>query len=111
MPAAAPPDGTSWAKRAKMDEPPNDADDSNILETRPWKHLHMTEQLQAFDEQGYLFLPIASRRRRSRRCARGRGDPQADRPELWREKSGAPRTAFAAHTYNEGFRLLAGHPA
>ena len=28
-----------------------------------------------------------------------------DREEVWREKSGAPRTAFAAHTYNEAFRL------
>src|SRR6059058_6594944 len=32
------------------------------------------------------------------------------RPEVWKEKSGAPRTAFAAHTYNEGFRLLGSHP-
>src|SRR5260370_29396959 len=31
-------------------------------------------------------------------------------PEVWREKSGAPRTAFAAHTYNEAFRLLGSHP-
>ena len=29
-----------------------------------------------------------------------------DRKEVWREKSGAPRTAFAAHTFNETFRLL-----
>jgi hypothetical protein len=33
-----------------------------------------------------------------------------DRQEVWREKSGAPRTAFAAHTFNETFRLLASHP-
>ena len=33
-----------------------------------------------------------------------------DRKEIWREKSGAPRTAFAAHTYNEGFGLLGRHP-
>lgn len=33
-----------------------------------------------------------------------------DRKEIWREKSGAPRTAFAAHTYNEGFRRLGAHP-
>src|SRR5690242_21220888 len=33
-----------------------------------------------------------------------------DRQEIWREKSGAPRTAFAAHTFNETFRLLASHP-
>ena len=33
-----------------------------------------------------------------------------DRKEVWRETSGAPRTAFAAHTYNEAFRLLGNHP-
>ncbi len=33
-----------------------------------------------------------------------------DRPQIWREKSGAPRTAFAAHTYNEAFGLLGRHP-
>ena len=34
----------------------------------------------------------------------------AERKEIWREKSGAPRTAFAAYTYNEGFRRLGAHP-
>ena len=29
---------------------------------------------------------------------------------MWREKTGAPRTAFAAHTYNEAFGLLGAHP-
>ena len=33
-----------------------------------------------------------------------------DRDEVWRETSGAPRTAFAAHTYNEAFRRLGAHP-
>ena len=33
-----------------------------------------------------------------------------EQKEVWREKSGAPRTAFAAHTYNEGFRRLGAHP-
>ena len=33
-----------------------------------------------------------------------------NRPEVWREKDGAPRTAFAAHKYNEAFRLLGAHP-
>ena len=33
-----------------------------------------------------------------------------NRPEVWREKSGAPRTAFAAHLYNEAFGLLGAHP-
>ena len=35
---------------------------------------------------------------------------KTDRQEVWREKTGAPRTAFAAHTFNEAFRLLAHHP-
>jgi len=35
----------------------------------------------------------------------------ADRPEVWREKSGAPRTAFAAHLYNEAFGILGAHRA
>ncbi len=34
----------------------------------------------------------------------------SDREEVWRESSGAPRTAFAAHTYNEAFSLLGRHP-
>ena len=70
-----------------------------------------SQQLKAFDEEGYLFLPdcfgadeVAALRREAEAIYR------ADRPELWREKSGAPRTAFAAHTYNEGFRLLGAHP-
>jgi ectoine hydroxylase len=29
---------------------------------------------------------------------------------VWREKTGAPRTAFAAHTFSEVFGLLARHP-
>ena len=33
-----------------------------------------------------------------------------DRQEIWREKTGAPRTAFAAHTFSEVFSLLARHP-
>ena len=68
-------------------------------------------QLQEFDEQGYLFLPdcfgaeeIAVLRAEAARIY------QSTREEVWREKSGAPRTAFAAHTYNEAFRLLGAHP-
>jgi ectoine hydroxylase len=69
------------------------------------------QQLKEFDEQGYLFLPdcfgdaeVAALRRDAEAIYR------SDRPEVWQEKSGAPRTAFAAHTYNEGFRLLGSHP-
>ena len=69
------------------------------------------EQLRTFDEEGYLFLPncfseeeVSLLRREAEKIYR------EDRQEVWREKSGAPRTAFAAHTYNEAFRLLGAHP-
>jgi ectoine hydroxylase len=69
------------------------------------------EQLKDFDELGYLFLPdcfseeeVAALRQEAEAIYK------SDRQEVWREKSGAPRTAFAAHTYNEAFRLLGAHP-
>ena len=69
------------------------------------------EQVRQFNEEGYLFLPecfspeeIAALRQEALSIY------DTDRPEVWREKSGAPRTAFAAHTYNEAFRLLGAHP-
>jgi len=68
------------------------------------------QQLVEFDEQGFLFLPgcfsaeeVAALRRDAEAIFR------SGRAEIWREKTGAPRTAFAAHTYNEGFRLLGAH--
>ena len=69
------------------------------------------QQLADFDEQGYLFLPECFS---EEEVAVLRGEAAAifrsGRQEIWREKTGAPRTAFAAHTYNEGFRLLGAHP-
>jgi ectoine hydroxylase len=69
------------------------------------------EQLKDFDELGYVFLPecfseeeVAVLRQEAENIYK------TDRKEVWREKSGAPRTAFAAHTYNEAFRLLGAHP-
>jgi ectoine hydroxylase-related dioxygenase (phytanoyl-CoA dioxygenase family) len=69
------------------------------------------EQIQSFDEQGYVFFPncfsedeVAVLRSEADSILR------TDRREVWREKTGAPRTAFAAHTYNEAFRLMAHHP-
>jgi ectoine hydroxylase len=68
-------------------------------------------QLKEFDEQGYLFLPgcfseaeVAALRSEARHIY------ASDRQEVWRESSGAPRTAFAAHNYNEAYRLLGAHP-
>jgi ectoine hydroxylase len=69
------------------------------------------EQVRQFDEQGYIFLPSCFA---EEEIALLRSEAEAillqDRQEIWREKSGAPRTAFAAHTFNEVFRLLAHHP-
>ena len=69
------------------------------------------DQVRQFDEEGWLCLPdcfseeeIAALRPEAEAIFK------ADRREIWREKSGAPRTAFAAHTYNEAFRRLGAHP-
>ena len=69
------------------------------------------QQLQEFADEGYLFLPgcfaeeeVAILRDEAERIY------ATSRQEVWREKTGAPRTAFAAHTYNEGFRILGHHP-
>jgi ectoine hydroxylase len=70
-----------------------------------------TQQLAAFDEQGYMFLPNCfSEDEIGLMRAEGEAILKSDRQEVWREKTGAPRTAFAAHTYNEVFRLLGSHP-
>src|SRR5881275_698252 len=69
------------------------------------------QQLRQFAEEGYLFLPgcfseeeVAVLRDEAERIY------ASNRQEVWREKTGAPRTAFAAHTYNEAHRLLGAHP-
>ena len=69
------------------------------------------QQLQQFAEEGYLFLPgcfseeeVAVLRDEAEQIY------ATNRQEVWREKTGAPRTAFAAHTYNQAFRLLGHHP-
>jgi ectoine hydroxylase len=69
------------------------------------------DQLKAFDELGYLVMPECFS---EAEVALLRSEAEAiyatDRKEVWREKSGAPRTAFAAHTYNDAFALLGRHP-
>jgi hypothetical protein len=69
------------------------------------------QQLRQFAEEGYLFLPgcfleaeVAILRDEAEQIY------ATNRQEVWREKTGAPRTAFAAQTYNEAFRLLGHHP-
>jgi ectoine hydroxylase len=69
------------------------------------------EQIEYFNREGWLFLPELFSQEESDLLAREAVSIyDANRPEVWREKSGAPRTAFAAHLYNEAFRLLGAHP-
>src|SRR3954469_25427822 len=69
------------------------------------------DQLKAFADQGYVFLPNCfSEEEIALLRIEGEQILKADRKEVWREKTGAPRTAFAAHTFNEVFRLLVQHP-
>ncbi len=68
-------------------------------------------QLRDFDENGYLFLPDCFSSEEMAVLRRAASEVFAlDRQEVWRESTGAPRTAFAAHTYNEAFRRLGAHP-
>ncbi|ANK82384.1 MAG: proline hydroxylase [Rhizobiales bacterium NRL2] len=69
------------------------------------------EQLRQFDELGYVMLPDVF----------GQDEMDAvtadlpriyglEREEVWRESTGAVRTAFAAHRYSEPFDLIGRHP-
>ena len=69
------------------------------------------QQLADFDDKGYIFLPgCFSEEEVALMRDEGEAILKSTRQEVWREKSGAPRTAFAAHTFNEVFRLLGSHP-
>src|SRR4051794_28340975 len=68
-------------------------------------------QLKQFEEEGWVFLPetfnadeVALLRREAEEIYK------QHRPEVWREKSGAPRTAFAAHKYSDVFRIFSADP-
>jgi ectoine hydroxylase len=70
-----------------------------------------SQQLSEFEERGYIFLPDCfSDEEVAVLRAEAEAIYRSERQEVWREKTGAPRTAFAAHTYNEAFRLLGAHP-
>ena len=67
-------------------------------------------ELKQFDEEGYLFFPgkftpaeAALMKQEADKIY------QMDRKEVWREKTGVARTAFAAHKYNETFKRLGAH--
>jgi len=69
------------------------------------------DQIKHFHTEGYLFLPETfSAAEGAILREEAENVYRQERPEVWREKSGAPRTAFAAHLYNEGFGLLGKHP-
>ena len=69
------------------------------------------DQVRQFDTQGFLFFPgwfspdEVSVLRKEADHVYG-----LDREEVVIESSGVPRTAFAAHTYNETFCKLGSHP-
>ena len=59
------------------------------------------QQLKQFDEEGYLFFPgMFSEAEAQLLKSEADAVYAMEREEVWREKSGVARTAFAAHTYN-----------
>ncbi|MGH6816729.1 MAG: phytanoyl-CoA dioxygenase family protein, partial [Hyphomicrobiaceae bacterium] len=67
--------------------------------------------IERFDREGWLFWPtLFSEEEVAVLRAEAEHIFALRRQEIWRETSGAPRTAFAAHTYNEAFAILARHP-
>ena len=69
------------------------------------------DQIETFDREGWLFFPEAFTGSEMTLLAEEAQKVfRSDRQEVWREKSGVARTAFAAQTYNEAFRRLAAHP-
>jgi len=69
------------------------------------------QQLKQFDEQGFLFMPSYFTSQEVKVLNDAAAEIYAtERQEVWRESSGVPRTAFAAHTYDEAHRRLGAHP-
>lgn len=65
------------------------------------------QQLRDFDELGYIFLPECFPCTEIEALRQASNDVlQARREEVWREKDGTPRTAFACHQYNDCCALL-----
>ena len=70
------------------------------------------EQTEQFHRDGYVFLPECFSKEEAG-MLRAQADTvyAMDREEVLREKDGStPRTAFAAHHYNEAFGRLGAHP-
>ena len=69
------------------------------------------EQVEQFHREGYVFIPEAFSPAEVELMRGAALDIfRTPRQEIWNEKSGVPRTAFACHTYNEVFGILAAHP-
>ena len=69
------------------------------------------EQLEEFHREGWIFIPDAfSPTEVAAMRAAAAEVFSHQRPEIWLEKSGVPRTAFACHTYSECFNILAHDP-
>ena len=70
-----------------------------------------TAQVAQWETEGYCLLPQAFT---AEECALLRAEGERvcalEREEVWRESSGAPRTAFACHEYSDVFGKLARHP-
>jgi ectoine hydroxylase len=68
-------------------------------------------ELEQFHRDGYLFFPGRFDQDETA-MLRAEADVlyNTERDEVWREESGAPRTAFAAHQWSEPFRRLGRHP-
>ncbi len=68
-------------------------------------------QVADFERDGYVFLPACfSSDEANLMREEAKRVYALDREEIWREKNGVPRTAFAAHKYNEVFGRLGAHP-
>ena len=68
-------------------------------------------QLKEFDARGYLFMEnLFTPDEVSVLKDAALKIYDTDCEEVWRESSGAPRTAFAAHTYDEAHKRLGAHP-
>src|SRR5258708_38387696 len=69
------------------------------------------QQVENFNTEGWLFLPeLFTAQEVDLLRHEAEAIYREQRPAVWREKSGAPPTAVAAHLYNEAFRLLGAHP-
>ncbi|WP_299396333.1 phytanoyl-CoA dioxygenase family protein [Pelagibius sp.] len=74
--------------------------------------MQLTDAQRAdFDRDGYVFLPqVFSEQETAVLRSEAERVFALEREEVWRESSGAARTAFAAQTYSEPFRRLGLHP-